>query len=229
MAFSVVIPSNSATRLRKAVKSILDTHPELFPSQIIIVDDGAAKDWSMSDPRVRWVAGIKPFIYARNVNFGIDAAGKDDVVVMGDDVEVATAHAFYSLEEASKRSKVFAVSPAIDGLVGNDLQHRKTMSAVRDSSKPLCFVCIYLTRNALDIVGRLDEQFTAYGGEDLDFGYRIEEAKGRALVDDRCLVFHNHGEDMKSEFRSKPDIIEQSQAALRLLAKKWPDRFLIVK
>lgn len=234
--WSVVIPSNNAGRLRRCVKSIFDAHPDLPASKIIVVDDGASEGWDDDYDVYRsvvWVDGIKPFIYARNTNRGIaeviSIGGHsigcfDDVVVIGDDVTVRTPRAFDFLAETARRDKVFAVSPAIEGLVGNGDQHRRTQGAVRETRNPLCFVCVYLTSEAIVQVGSLDEGFVHYGGEDVDWSWRAQSLGGRLLVDDRVLVRHNE-EGMASAFRSKPDIMELSAAGVAQLKAKWPEKF----
>jgi GT2 family glycosyltransferase len=218
----IVIPSNSAERLRRCVAAILDRHV-MAPSDIIVVDDGARADWTADDPAVTWVPGIKPFLYARNANIGL-AAADDDAVLMGDDVLVKTPGAFDLLAETSRRTSVGAVSPAIDGVVGNPLQKRVTSSAVRESARELCFVCVYLPQAALQRVGGLDERFVGYGCEDVDWCWRAQADGWRLLIDDRALVIHN-GPGMESAFRSKPEIREMSAQARELLREKWPGRF----
>lgn len=239
--WSVVIPSNDEGRLRRCVRSILDAHPGLPAEKIIVVDDGIRRGpvgWVEPDaPYVTWVDGVEPFIYARNVNRGICAALEprfvfgcrqrtdfNDIVIVGDDVIVRTPGAFDNLAQSASRDKVFAVSPAIEGIVGNGDQHRRTQGAVRETRNPLCFVCVYLTSEAISKVGLLDESFTHYGGEDIDWSWRAQVLGGRLLVDDRVLVRHND-EGMESAFRSKSDIMELSAAGVARLKEKWPEKF----
>jgi GT2 family glycosyltransferase len=222
MSWVVVIPSNNAERLRRCVNSILDKHA-ISPTSIVVVDDGAKKDWTDVDPRIIFVDGVQPFIYARNANIGIHAAGINDVVLMGDDVTVKTPMAFDLLSETALRTKVGAVSAAIDGPVGNTLQRKCTAGSVRESGVQLCFVCIYLSRKPLQLVGPLDEQFDGYGFEDTDWCWRAQAAGLRLLIDDRAVVKHNEP-GMESAFRSLPDYAERGQRGLELARKKWPGR-----
>jgi GT2 family glycosyltransferase len=220
MTYSIVIPSNNATRLRKCVTSILNRHVH---SNIIVVDDGVKKDWTSEDPEVLFVPGIQPFIYARNANIGIVTAGCRDVVLMGDDCTVKTPMAFDILSSTAERPRVGCVSAAIDGPVGNTLQQRKTNGSVRESAVQLCFVCVYLPRKAIDLVGLLDEQFDGYGFEDTDWCWRAQTAGLRLLIDDCAVVKHNEP-GMESAFRSKPNYAELGQRGLELARKKWPGR-----
>lgn len=224
MSWSVVIPSNNAARLRRCVESILARHT-IDPSKIIVVDDGARRGWFGADPAVTWVPGVSPFIYARNSNRGITEAIKrgDDVVLMGDDVLVKTPGAFDLLADTARRPKVAVVSAAIGGPVGNLLQQRRTMGAVRECTTQLCFVCVYFPRPMLVDVGELDEQFVHYGGEDVDWSWRAQDKGYRMLIDDRALVLHNE-QGMASAFRTQADVAEKGQKALELLRAKWPGR-----
>ena len=83
--FSVVIPSRNATNLAACVGAIRAAGETC---RIIVVDDGV--QWGTSTPFLNFgqsevIAGVKPFCFARNVNLGVQAAGKDDVVILNDD------------------------------------------------------------------------------------------------------------------------------------------------
>lgn len=218
----IIIPSNNIFNLRKCVESILKTHPNFATKNIIVVDDGAKAYWAGEDPDVAWVRGKKPFIYARNVNLGINEADREDVVILGDDVSIKADNTFDFMKETSERMSVAAVSASVIGDVGNPHQ-RHDYLIVKESPLQLCFVCVYLPRKWLDTVGLLDEQFDGYGCEDVDWCFRAQEFGGRFLVDGRAIVFHNHF-NMKSAFRSKDDCHEKSRHARRLLQAKWPNR-----
>ena len=89
MSFSVVIPSARAQNLIPCVRAILDREPDLPPDRIIVVDDGARADAEAHLPPVRWVTGIKPFVFARNANLGIRTAATD-VILLNDDTRPVT-------------------------------------------------------------------------------------------------------------------------------------------
>lgn len=210
----VVIPSNDSARLRKSVASVLKAHPSIPAEWIIVVDDGARSGWRSTDPTVSWVPGIKPFVYARNVNLGIRAAGPYDIVVMGDDVEVQTHRAFDSL-----RSDKSITSASIVGPVGNPKQSWKTgcqhMMTVND---PVAFICVYLPHGLLNSVGELDERFVDYGCEDTDYCWRAQQ-KGFSLAVNHQVVVQHNGPGMQSAFRSKP--LKRNRP---LLLEKWPEK-----
>ena len=226
MNWKVVIPSNDAGRLRIAVNSILAAHPGLDPQRIIIVDDGAKAGWLPADPPVAWALGVKPFIYARNVNIGIDAA-KDakGLVIMGDDCKVVTPHAFDMLEFIAMKPGVGIVSAAIDGPVGNHQQRFRNDPVTIETPNPIAYVCVYLPRHVWEKIGRLDERFAGYGCEDHDYNNRIKAARLKFMVDHRVVVAHN-GPGQPSAWRTKPDIGALHAQNKKLLAEKWsvPDK-----
>lgn len=216
----VVIPSNSALRLRKSVNAILMAHPDVCPSRIVVVDDGAKVEWSADDPAVTWVRGITPFVYARNLNVGLRASAPFDVVVMGDDCLPQTPDSFHRLFSESS-----IVSAGIQGIVGNEMQRWQPNQTGRvTSGQRICFVCVYIARSVIEKVGFLDEAFVGYGGEDTDYCWRAQQ-NGFALEIERGVhVKHNHGRGMNSGWRSKPDVRRHFLENRRRLLEKWPGR-----
>jgi len=219
--WKAIIPSNDAGRLRIAVNSILAAHPDVDPKRIIVVDDGAKAGWLPTDPAVLWVDGIKPFIYARNVNLGIDAAGETkSFVIMGDDCKVATQYAFDMLDFSANPPAVGISSAAIDGPVGNHQQRFRNDPVIMETPNPMAFICVYIRRSVWQRIGRLDERFAGYGVEDTDYCKRVKDAGLKFVIDHRVRVIHN-GPDQPSAWRTKPDINAQHAMNKRLFAEKW--------
>lgn len=221
-SWSVIIPSNSTVRLRRAVESILISHPDIDPAWIIAVDDGAKAEWKSSDPNITWVEGKKPFIYARNVNLGIAAAPPDDdIILMGDDCEVMTPLAFFHLQQASQDPKVGIVSAGINGPVGNPLQkYNPAERAIECDSKGLAFVCVYIPRRTINTVGLLDERYIGYGLEDKDFCQRTEAAGFKLMIHRAIEVGHNRP-GMESAWRTRADCREEHNRNKQIFEEKW--------
>lgn len=76
MGLTVVILSKNDSNLEKCAGAVRELDPDL---RILVVDDGLSKAWPDK------VAGVKPFVFARNANLGIKAAGRDDVLLVNDD------------------------------------------------------------------------------------------------------------------------------------------------
>jgi len=221
LLWKVVIPSNDDRRLRIAVNSILATHPGLDPKRIVVVDDGAKAGWLPTDPDIAWVDGVKPFIYARNVNLGLAAAGDfKGLVIMGDDCNVATQYAFDMLDFSANPPVVGISSAAIDGPVGNHQQRFRNDPVILETPNAMAFICVYIRRAVWQKIGRLDERFVGYGCEDTDFCKRVKDAGLKFIVDHRVRVIHN-GPDQPSAWRTRPDISAQHVMNKQLLSEKW--------
>jgi glycosyltransferase involved in cell wall biosynthesis len=165
MAFSIIIPSRNATNLTACVKAVRAAGET---ARIIVVDDGV--DWPEAEilmhpekpdnehwgwPNVFRFDGVKPFVFARNCNIGIRAAGEDDVVLLNDDALLESEDGFRALQTAwheycggtgvslesedgfralqtaagtmrmEDKSHVFGIVGATTNLTGQPLQHRR--------------------------------------------------------------------------------------------------------
>jgi GT2 family glycosyltransferase len=90
-------------------------------------------------------------------------------------------------------------------------------------------VCVYIPRRTLDIVGLLDERFCGpgvYGGEDVDYCLRVQQAGLKVGVSDLCFVDHA---SLKSTFRgahptngAPGDIRESNRIGREKWGDKWP-------
>jgi GT2 family glycosyltransferase len=218
MNFSVVIPSRNPANLIPCVRSLLAAEPAMAPEQIIVVDDGARAGAEASLPEVRWVTGITPFIFARNVNLGIAAAWRN-VVLLNDDACLITPRGFSMLaEETARRSDVGICSAGIRGAVGNPRQIASATGSFRYEPTAIAFVCVFLPWSTYTALGPLDECFVGYGFEDNDYCTRITSAGLKIGVWDGCIVDHaNH----PSSFRSRPDITALFEQNRQLYRSKW--------
>jgi len=219
LGYAVVIPSANAKNLLACVRALVVGGVD--PGSLILVDDGARAEAQPGVGPVTWITGIKPFVYARNVNLGITAAAGRDIVIVGDDVELITPGGFDLLAETARsRSSAGVVSAAVRGVVGNGNQSDDPSrgAAPRSEADSLAFVCVYVPRAALDEIGALDERFDGYGCEDVDFCWRALEAGRELLVDPRCVVGHGR---LPSSFRTKPNIGDLDRRGRDKLREKW--------
>lgn len=201
----VIIPSARPENLIRCVQSILSADPMLAPSDIIVIDDGARADSESSLPAVTWVAGVKPFVFARNINLGIQAAGASDVILMNDDARLLTQNGFSE----------WRLEPAI----GICSAHLQGSTPPRGEPTQLAFVCVYIPRAVIERVGLLDERFVGYGFEDYDYCRRAVAAGFRLAIWDGCIV--DHSDARSSSFRTHPrwpQLIAQNRA---LYEEKW--------
>lgn len=215
MSLSVVIPSRSASNLTQCVHAVRCNEPDI---DIIAVSDGGVRN-RLADLPVRWVDGIEPFVYARNVNLGIQAAGDNDVILLNDDALLRTKNGLLGMQCITKSHRDIGVlSAGIRGVVCNPNQRPQKPSSLRYDRTILAFVCVLIPRTILDIVGMLDERFTGYGEDDRDYCIRVMLTGLQLAIWDGCIVDHN---ELPSTYRTRPDwpiIYRQNQTLFR---DKW--------
>jgi GT2 family glycosyltransferase len=184
MSFAVVIPSRNVNNLVRCVAAVWQNEPGC---RIIVVDDGLPLE-DLKDLDLEIVPGVKPFVFARNVNLGIAATG-DDVIVMNDDALLQTPGGFTALSEQARMHPEFGIISAATNNVGNPNQHPRNIG-LREDPRMVCFVCAYIPSHALQAVGLLDETFVHYGVEDDDYCLRVRNAGLKIGIYDGCIVDH---------------------------------------
>lgn len=218
MNLSIVIPSKKSENLVSCVRAIRACDPG---HRIIVVDDGARDPETENEvPEVHWVHGEKPFIYSRNCNLGIKAAGQDDVLLLNDDALLQTMQGFTQMHTQLQNQPHFGIISAVTNMVGNVRQRPCNTGAVRHERVFLCFVCVIIARSTINKVGLLDERFDAYGSDDTDYSYRAIRAALRLGIYDGCYVEHDpHRSGLISTFRGDgPRTITEGQ---RIFREKW--------
>jgi GT2 family glycosyltransferase len=217
--FHVIILSALMANLVPCVRSLLEHEPGLRPEQIIVVDDGARLGGEGQLPAVRWVDGIKPFVFARNANLGI-CSSRSDVILLNDDARLVTSRGLSKLAEEVRRHKQLGFcSAAIRGLVGNPEQLERGSNSLRWAVGELAFVCVYIPETVYQWLGALDERFTGYGFEDNDYCLRARRQGLRMGIFDGCVV--EHGTSARSTFRMKNNFGALYRYNERLFLSKW--------
>ncbi len=217
---SIIIPSRKVENLRPCIQAI-DRCDRTAPIRLIIVDDGLTE----KPPRhvreldVRVIPGEKPFIFARNCNLGIQAAGRNDVILLNDDCLLTTIDGFAQLIEAGENNRDFGLISAAVNNTGNRNQRPQTIG-LREEPRMVCFVCAYIPRRTIDAVGMLDERFTAYGFEDDDYCLRVRKAGLKLGIFDRCVMDHDSKTTgLQSTFRGNG--LGDLQAGVNIFMRKW--------
>jgi GT2 family glycosyltransferase len=229
MSLSAIIPSRNATNLVACVEAVRRHEPK---PRIIIVDDGldlseadAAASSETScwlcnmDPAVR-MAGVKPFIFARNCNLGIAAAGKDDVILLNDDALLDTPGGFTAMQREAQVHPEFGIIGAVTNITGQPLQMPKKVG-LREVPH-FAFVCVLIPRRTIDAVGLLDERYCLdYGVEDRDYCTACTQAGLKCGVYDFCYVDHG---SLVSTYRGDPKAPRSFQQNQALYDQKWGSR-----
>jgi len=183
------------------------------------------------------IEGEEPFVFARNANLGIEAAGRDDVLLVNDDAQLRQPTAAKLAEVVSQHPRVGILSAQVIGQSGgNPLQNRRTELEhnVTLSEQRLAFVCVYIKRALIDDIGLLDERFTGYGCEDDDYCLRAKQADWELAVTPDVVVRHGYGNrNATSSFDRCPHCngtgnapaLEESAEAMRgVFYQKWGRR-----
>ena len=182
--YTVIIPSAKAANVAACVAAIRRNQPDC---DVICVADGIPQTERDCAPGVRWVDGVAPFCFSRNVNLGIRAAGEADVILMNDDARLETPGGFDRLAAASRAYGI--VSPVIRGRCCNPRQTEPAKSCVSEPSF-LSFICAYISRDTIERVGHLDERFFPGNWEDNDYCKRTTMAGIALGICGLCTVEH---------------------------------------
>jgi len=185
-------------------------------NEIIVVDDGMETDWLDRDP-VMIIPGVKPFIFARNVNIGIRAAAQDDVILLNDDALLQTPGGFTAMAAVARDHPEYGLIAATTNVTGNLNQLPKGIG-LREDPRQVCFICVYIPRTTIEKVGLLDERFVDYGCEDDDHCLRVRKAGLKLGIFDGCFVDHG---SLRSSFRGGPRAGGDFHPNLKRFIAKW--------
>ena len=210
---SIIIPSRKSENLRACIATI-DQFNRSELIRLIVVDDGLA-EYPQNQDRLRVIPGVKPFVFARNCNLGIRAAGEDDVILLNDDALLTTPDGFTRLIEVGQAHPEYGVIAAASNNVGN-VNQRPRAVGLREEPRMVNFVCVWIPRRTLKAVGLLDEIFTTYGFEDDDYCLRVRKAGLKLGIYDGCVMDHK---TLKSTFRGEghPGLA----AGCKIFMRKW--------
>ena len=208
ISLSVIIPTyDEPERLEAALKSLAaqDYPPQLV--ELIVVDDASPR----FDPDgLRTAADGFPLKLirhetnqgrARARNRGVEAASGDIIVFLDSDMTVRSdflqTHA--AAHQAHPRSVIIGNilfgAQIPDTSLSRYIDSRGVHRLKPGESVPFkCFVTgnSSVRREQLLEIGSFDEDFTAYGGEDLELGYRLHLHSMVFRYVPQALSFHNH-------------------------------------
>lgn len=208
---SVVIPSRNAANFKACAAAVRECEPF---AKIILVDDGIGVAHANCD---LWTEGEKPFIFARNVNIGIKAAGDDNVIVLNDDALLKTPSGFTLLQSEAESHPEIGIIGAVTNITGQPLQRPKNIG-LRDVPH-FAFVCVLIPRRTIETVGLLDERYCIdYGVEDRDYCEATKRAGLKVAVHDGCYVDHG---SLVSTFRGDPKTPRSFAKNFELFKQKW--------
>ena len=220
MSFSIIIPSKSAANLVPCIRAIREAGET---ARIIVVDDGV--NWEEASQMVGAKArfevqrkiGTEPFVFARNVNIGIRAAGEDDIILLNDDALLKDRIGFSKLALAHMDNPGYGCIGAVTNLTGQPLQQPQC-KGLREVPH-IAFVCVFIPRTTINRIGLLDERYCIdYGVEDRDYCEAITRAGLKVGVLDTCFVDHG---SLTSTYRGHPESPKSFAKNYELFKAKW--------
>jgi GT2 family glycosyltransferase len=172
---------------------------------LVVTDNHDGSDLGPGNYEV--LASYGPFVFSKNVNLGLNYLAPEDVIFCNDDISFPEKGTLSKLAGyARARTNVGITAPLVDGGVGNpyqDYNQRETywrldqiegtVTGRTSTSKPVCFICVYIKRKMIDEIGLLDESFTGYGLDDNDYCIRARRAEWRTTITSLCHVKHGDG------------------------------------
>ena len=221
---AIIIPSRTFSNLAACVNAIRRHEPAM---RIVVVSDDISVTfpgrWERDHDPIHIVSGMKPFVFARNINIGIRKAVEvydaRDFILLNDDALLQTPGGFTALAQDAEERPEYGVISAVTNAAGNPNQYSRG-SGFRDEPKMVCFVCALITWEAICEAGYLDERFTAYGWDDNDYCRRVREAGLKLGVSERCFVDHL---SLRSTFRGDPRAGADITAGAEIYRAKWGD------
>lgn len=172
---------------KESADRYLPNVPKIFVRDKELIDIPEGARWST-------IQGPEVFNNAGNANLGWEAAPKDDILYVGDDVRFLQIDTVERLQEvAYSDPKVGIVSPKIIGAAGNGLQINPKAEGLTYSIQRLAFICVLIKREAINEVGYMDPVYGgSYGSDDSDYCHRVQLAGFKLAVTSSVSVEHRH-------------------------------------
>jgi glycosyltransferase involved in cell wall biosynthesis len=235
---SVVIPTyRKPAQLERTLHAIAEALRSFDgPCEVVVVDDGSKdattdvlRRFATTTPLVEAGAGRNEG-RAKARNRGWRAASGDWVLFLDDDIVLEpgalAAHAAAQTQQpAVYLGDVVTALEVVDSTLFDYLDTRgvaKHPPGARVPSRYLLTQNVSIPRDALERVGGFDERFGAYGFEDMELAFRIEDVTGLAffhLAGARGYHIHHH---TLEEYLHKKEIC--GRETLPLLAQLHPHR-----
>ena len=236
----VILTWNGLTYTKKCLET-LRAHTDFQSSEVIVVDNGSTDGTVEYLKSIRWIRLIqnssnKGFAKANNQALEL-WDNQSDVVLLNNDTEILQPDWLAKLQETAYKS------PDI-GIVGARLKRPDGMLLHAGTYMPLetfwgqqigslekdinqynldrevegvVFACVFLKREVLNKVGRLDEDYFSYF-EDTDYCLRAKRYGFKVLCCGSVTVLHHENTSTKVNKVSHSDLFAASQTTFK---KKW--------
>lgn len=246
----IVVPTKTDAYARRLLRSLATCEPEFLTKEarvgemdprVVFIENGLTE--AFVDEVVTKYHGVDvdenpgPFVFARAINLGVNLLdSRADILVMNDDAVFCSPQPIAALE--ALLADPIATQPfgvlglRAEGGVGNQDQARPFGPRdVYETDQAVCFVAALIPRRVWGVVGPLDERYTGYGMDDVDYCRRIVAAGLRLGVTGAAVVRHGgvgvsgpgmHGTYARESAKVGPDEHTRLyQLNQRLYAEKW--------
>ena len=237
MILSVVIPTrDKRPLLERTLKALRQQDAGAEPWQIVVVNDGSTDD---TEAYLAGLAAVEPRLClvtppgnvgrAAARNLGWRRAEGRWVLFLDDDILAPPGLLRAHLEVLAADTRHGTIGPAvtdpaiIDGPHFHYLDSRGVAKLPAGPAPSRYFVTqnAAVPRDALVAIDGFDEQFSAYGFEDMDIGFRLEDAGVRFQVVPAPVPLHLHHHSLAA-YLEKKQICGRS--SLRQVAQRHPHR-----
>jgi len=234
---SVVIPTrDKCALLARTLRALQAQRMETDAWEIVVVDDGSVDDTASfldqvaaTESRLRVVRPPRGVGRAAARNLGWRNATGTWILFLDDDILAPPGLLRAHLDQLRCGDDLGTIGPAITDPAIADAPHFRyldTRGVAKLPSGPApgkYFVTqnAAVPRAALERIGGFDEQFSAYGFEDMDLGFRLEAAGVRFVVVPRPVPLHIHHHTLAAYLQKKRIC---GRSSLRQVAARHPGR-----
>ncbi len=237
MILSVVIPSRDKhALLARTLAALQDQDAGTDAWEIVVVDDDSRDGTAAllasaaaSDPRLRHVHPGRNVGRAAARNLGWRAARGRWVLFLDDDILAPPGLLRAHLDLLGRDPAFGTIGPAVtapDIVDGAHFRYLDTRGVAKLAPGPapgkyLVTQNAAVPRAALERIGGFDEGFSAYGFEDMDLGFRLEDAGVRFQVLPAPIPWHIHHHTL-TQYLDKKRIC--GHGSLQQVAERHPHR-----
>lgn len=208
----VLIPSFSDDLLEEFLASLERSEPG-SSARVVVGDNGLSRSFCKAWPQSWYVPIPRPFVYAQAINACARAHLKDDLLILGDDMEML------SLSWVKKAEEFMAQWPSDYGAL--NLNEGQYSEPYRESSTAQGLGITLIPRAVWNRIGGFDERYVGYGFEDIDFCVRLWHV-GLKVGGSNVLNVHHAGQvGSIRRLGSYEAVIDQCYVNFDLFYEKW--------
>lgn len=215
----VITPSFNDDLLDRFLTS-LEVSEAGSSGRVIVGDNGLSPACRARWPLLDYVSvPSDPYVMSTAINRCVARTRHDeDLLMLGDDIEMLTP------SWLSRVERLLAEWPAEYGLAS--LAEPSTLSTlgaldVRESPVSIAFVCTVIPRATWNVIGPMDERYTGYGYDDIDYDMRVLHHGLKLGVTGAAVIKHEGTVGYRRRLGSWEAVNEHCLTSYRLFHLKW--------